>query len=119
MLVEDASGKDAAAKDGWIEHRFSEKFACPDHPECALDELEPRLFSFNSPQGACPACAGLGTVNEFDESLVVPDRTKPLREAIHPWRRNGRRMNIWYARQLRLFAARAEIDLDTPYGELP
>ena len=111
--------EDAAAKDGWAEHRFSEKFACPEHPECALDELEPRIFSFNSPQGACPACAGLGTVNEFDESLVVPDRTKPLREAIHPWRRNGRRMNIWYARQLRLFAARAEIDLYTPYGELP
>jgi excinuclease ABC subunit A len=111
VLVEDGSA--------WQEHRFSEKFACPEHPECALDELEPRIFSFNSPQGACPACAGLGTVNEFDEALVVPDRTKPLREAIHPWRRNGRRMNIWYARQLRLFAARAEIDLDTPYAELP
>ncbi|MFM7052749.1 MAG: excinuclease ABC subunit UvrA [Planctomycetota bacterium] len=107
------------ARDAWEEHRFSEKFACPDHPECALDELEPRLFSFNSPQGACPACAGLGTVNEFDEDLCVPDRTKPLREAIHPWRRNGRRMNIWYARQLRSFAALAEIDLDTPYDKLP
>jgi excinuclease ABC subunit A len=119
VLVEDASGKDAAAKDGWIEHRFSEKFACPDHPECALDELEPRLFSFNSPQGACPACAGLGTVNEFDEALCVPDMTKPLREAIQPWRRNGRRMNIYYARALRSFAALAKIDLDTPYADLP
>ena len=111
--------EDAAAKDGWGEHRFSEKFACPDHPQCALDELEPRLFSFNSPQGACTACAGLGTVNEFDEALCVPDRTKPLREAIQPWRRNGRRMNIYYARQLRSFAALMEIDLDTPYEDLP
>ncbi|MEY3021333.1 MAG: Excinuclease subunit, partial [Planctomycetota bacterium] len=107
------------ADGAWQEHRFSEKFACPEHPECSLDELEPRIFSFNSPQGACPACAGLGTVNEFDETLVVPDQTKPLREAIHPWRRNGRRMNIWYAKQLRLFGARAGVDLDTPYGELP
>ncbi len=115
----DASGKEPGAKDGWVEHRFSEKFACPDHPECALDELEPRLFSFNSPQGACPACAGLGTVNEFDEALCVPDMTKPLREAIQPWRRNGRRMNIYYARALRSFAALAKVDLDTPYADLP
>ncbi|MFZ9916493.1 MAG: excinuclease ABC subunit A, partial [Phycisphaerales bacterium] len=78
-----------------------------------------RLFSFNSPQGACPSCAGLGTVNEFDEDLCVPDRTKPLREAIHPWRRNGRRMNIWYARQLRSFAAHAGVDLDAPYDKVP
>ncbi|MCE2882427.1 MAG: excinuclease ABC subunit UvrA [Planctomycetaceae bacterium] len=114
VLIESESSRDA-----WDEHRFSEKFACPDHPECALDELEPRLFSFNSPQGACPACAGLGTVNEFDEDLCVPDRTKPLREAIHPWRRNGRRMNIWYARQLRSFAAHAGVDLDAPYDKVP
>ncbi|MBI1303441.1 MAG: excinuclease ABC subunit UvrA [Phycisphaera sp.] len=119
VLIEDSTGRDAAAKDGWTEHRFSEKFACAEHPECALDELEPRLFSFNSPQGACPACAGLGTVNEFDEALCVPDTTKPLREAIEPWRRNGRRMNIYYARALRSFAALAKIDLDTPYSELP
>jgi excinuclease ABC subunit A len=111
--------EDAAAKDGWAEHRFSEKFACPDHPQCALDELEPRIFSFNSPQGACSACAGLGTVNEFDENLCVPDMSKPLREAIVPWRKNGRRMNIYYARQLRGFGALAKIDIDTPYSELP
>ena len=118
VLVEDAAGKEPGSKDGWVEHRFSEKFACPDHPECALDELEPRLFSFNSPQGACPACAGLGTVNEFDEALCVPDMTKSLREAIQPWRRNGRRMNIYYARALRSFAALAKVDLDTPYADL-
>lgn len=105
--------------DKWEEHRFSEKFACADHPECSLDELEPRLFSFNSPQGACTACTGLGTVNEFDEELCVPDMSKPLREAINPWRRNGRRMNIYYARQLRGFATLAKIDIDAPYADLP
>ncbi len=113
VLIEDAS-----SRDGWAEHRFSEKFACPDHPECSLDELEPRIFSFNSPQGACSECAGLGTVNEFDEHLCVPDATKPLREAIVPWRKNGRRMNIYYARQLRGFAALMKVDLDTPYEKL-
>ena len=105
--------------DSWAEHRFSEKFACPDHPQCALAELEPRIFSFNSPQGACPACAGLGTVNEFDEDLCVPDRSKPLREAIEPWRRNGPRMNNHYARQLRTFAGRAKIEVTTPFSEIP
>jgi len=119
VLIEDSAGKDATAKDGWSEHRFSEKFACPDHPQCALDELEPRIFSFNSPQGACPDCAGLGTVNEFDENLCVPDMTKPLREAIVPWRKNGRRMNIYYARQLRGFGTLMKLDIDTPYEDLP
>ena len=119
VLIEDAAAKDANSKDGWSEHRFSEKFACPDHPQCALDELEPRIFSFNSPQGACPDCAGLGTVNEFDENLCVPDMTKPLREAIVPWRKNGRRMNIYYARQLRGFGTLMKLDIDTPYEDLP
>ena len=49
----------------------------------------------------------------------MPDMTKPLRESIEPWRRNGRRMNIYYARPLRSFAALAKIDLDTPYADLP
>ena len=111
VLIEDG--------DAWISHGFSEKFACADHPECSLDELEPRLFSFNSPQGACRACAGLGTVNEFDEALVVPDITKPLKDAIQAWRKNGPRMTRLYAKYLRGFAAAAKIDLETPYGELP
>ena len=102
----------------WDEHRFSEKFACPDHPECALEELEPRLFSFNSPYGACSRCDGLGAINEFDESLIVPDETEALCEAIEPWRKNGRRMNIFYGRAIRAFADRMDISKDTPYGKL-
>ena len=52
---------------------YSEKFACPVHPNVSLPELEPRLFSFNSPHGACPGCHGLGTKFEFDPDLIVPD----------------------------------------------
>jgi excinuclease ABC subunit A len=108
-------------KDGaWIEERYSEKFACSEHPECSLEELEPRLFSFNSPHGACAACAGLGRVQEFDERLVVPDQEKGLGDgAIDPWRKNGKRMNIWYARLLRKFCAAFGVDPETPFAKLP
>ncbi len=104
----------------WTEHRFSEHFACPDHPECSIEELAPRLFSFNSPHGACKACAGLGTVNEFDESLVVPDPTRSLKEgAIEPWRKNGRRMNIYYGRLLRKFMEAFDVDPKAPVSKMP
>ena len=113
FLVERADG-------GWEEHRFSEKFACAEHPECALEELEPRLFSFNSPHGACPACAGLGTVSEFDESLVVPDSSLPLSEgAIDAWRRWGPRTNNHYGRLLRRFTTFFKIAPGTPIGKFP
>ncbi len=59
--------------EGWSDQTFSEKFACPDHPHVSLPELEPRIFSFNSPHGACLACHGLGTKFEFDPELIVPD----------------------------------------------
>jgi excinuclease ABC subunit A len=105
---------------GWTEHRFSEKFACPDHPECSLDELEPRLFSFNSPYGACPRCDGLGAISEFDEQLVVSDPDEGFGTgAIEPWRRNGRRMNIYYGRMLRRFADWMEVERSTPFSTLP
>ena len=112
LLVEESDGT-------WSEHRFSERFACPDHPEYSLDALEPRLFSFNSPHGACRNCSGLGRILEFDEELVVPDRNKPVAEAIDPWRRNGKRMNIWYGRQLRKFLDNVGVDRTTPYSKVP
>jgi len=103
----------------WTEHRFSEKFSCPDHPACALEELEPRLFSFNSPQGACPACAGLGHVQEFDAELVVADPNLGVAEgAIEPWRRNGRRMNMYYSRLIRGFCKFFEVPTDMPFSTL-
>jgi excinuclease ABC subunit A len=109
----------AGERSGWSEHRFSEKYACPDHPECAIDELEPRLFSFNSPHGACPQCAGLGTVSEFDLDLVVPDPELPVAEAIEPWRRNGPQMNVYYHRLIRRFCERMGVKPSTPFKRLP
>ncbi|HZL72370.1 MAG TPA: excinuclease ABC subunit UvrA [Planctomycetota bacterium] len=82
---------------------FSEKYACP---WCGLSfgELQPRLFSFNSPYGACPTCDGLGMRPEIDEDLVVPDKTKSIKDgAVEPWRKLGRRMTIRYGRRLREF----------------
>ena len=63
---------------------FSENFACPEHG-AVMDELSPRLFSFNSPYGACPDCHGLGNLRTFSAELVVPDLTSPVYAAIAPW----------------------------------
>jgi excinuclease ABC subunit A len=112
VLVEEEGGS-------WSEHRFSERFACPDHPGYSLEGLEPRLFSFNSPHGACKHCSGLGRILEFDEDLVIPDKTKPVAEAVDPWRRNGKRMNIWYGRQLRKFLDNAGVERTTTYSKVP
>ena len=97
---------------------YSELNACPD---CSIsfDELKARSFSFNSPFGACPTCAGLGQLYYFDEDLVVPDKSLPLEEAIHPWRRMGQ-MNILYHRELLAHIAKQyKVKLSTPYEKLP
>jgi len=101
------------------EYLFNTKFSCPD---CGiyLEELEPRMFSFNSPYGACPACNGLGTLLEFDPDLVVSDKTKTLREgAIDPWRRGSRGYILYYRSLLRELADELNFSLDTPFYKLP
>ncbi|HVS71228.1 MAG TPA: excinuclease ABC subunit UvrA [Phycisphaerae bacterium] len=103
----------------WTDHSYSSKYACPDHPEASLEELSPRLFSFNSPWGACPECSGLGTILEFDEALIVPDDSRPVIEAIEPFRRNGRRMNVWYSRIMRHFCSDFGVEEQTPFADLP
>ena len=98
---------------------FSELNACPD---CGIsfEELKPRSFSFNSPFGACPTCSGIGQLYFFDEELVVPDKTLPLEEAIHPWRRLGGQMAILYHKELlSRIAAQYKVKLSTPYEKLP
>ena len=75
------SPRGRAEHDGkWNESSYSEKFACPEHPEASLEELSPRMFSFNSPYGACKSCDGLGTILEFDPDLIVPDKTQLARK---------------------------------------
>ena len=111
--------QDEKAEGGWRDTTFSENYACPYHPECSLEDLEPRLFSFNSPYGACEACGGLGTIFEFDSDLIVPDRTLSLSEgAVEAWRKQGRRMNIYYNRMIRRFCRDFEIGPDTPFNKL-
>ena len=110
---------DDTAPGGWRDTLFSEKYACPIHPECSLEDLEPRLFSFNSPYGACPECGGLGTIMEFDPQLIVPDEELSLADgAIDAWRKHGTRMNIYYGRMIRQFCKAFGVDRDTPFKKL-
>ncbi|MDF1808701.1 MAG: excinuclease ABC subunit UvrA [Phycisphaerales bacterium] len=93
----------------WTDHAFSEHFADPDHPEISLSELSPRVFSFNSPFGACPDCHGLGVILEFSEELVVPNMDVAiLNNAIQPWKKNGPGGMI-YPRYLRKFCRAFDI----------
>ncbi len=108
----------------WQEATFSESFACA---TCGISfqELEPRLFSFNSPYGACPACSGLGEKIEIDEWKVIPDRTKSIKDgAIVPWSKNlgsGRypSTNPYYMQQVERLLRSRRCKASTPVDELP
>ncbi|MDQ5822525.1 MAG: excinuclease ABC subunit UvrA [Actinomycetota bacterium] len=94
---------------------FSEKFACPDHG-VSLPELQPRIFSFNSPHGACPRCTGLGAQQEIDPDLVVPDPTLSVGEgALVPWSLGN---SSFYESVINAVGERYEIDLDRPWQDL-
>ena len=95
---------------------FSERFACPVHGP-SLVELEPRIFSFNSPHGACPRCTGLGSQMEIDPELVVPDPTLSIGEgAIAPWAVSA---SDYYDQLTQAISERYEVDLETPWQDLP
>jgi excinuclease ABC subunit A len=100
------------------ERRYSEHLACPnDHP-LAIEDLEPRVFSFNAPYGACPECTGLGTKKEVDPELLVPDPERTLREgAIQPW--SGGHTLDYFLRLLEALGEAEHFDLDTPWRKLP
>lgn len=98
---------------------FSEKFACAD---CgiSIDELAPRLFSFNSPFGKCDSCDGLGTLMEIDEDLVIPDKNKSIAEgAIVPWSGTSGKEDSWTYSVLKALSKEYKFSLDTPICELP
>ena len=95
---------------------FSEKFACP-VSGFTIPEIEPRLFSFNNPYGACPVCDGLGTERVVDPALVVPDDTLSLRAgAIAPWSKTS---SPYYLQTLEALARAYHFSTDTPWHKLP
>ena len=102
--------------DGTEELLYSEKNACVD---CGISfpEISPRIFSFNNPHGACPACGGLGSKMYFDPDLVVPNRNLSIRDgAILPW---ANRKSIYYHQMLDALARHYKFDIYTPFKDLP
>ena len=98
---------------------YSQNYACPD---CgvSIEALEPRLFSFNNPYGACPCCSGLGVLLKMDPDVIIPDRSKSFNEgAIHVSGWNTSEAGSMAACYLRALAATYNFSLDTPVGELP
>ncbi len=103
---------------GAREEVFSQQYACP---QCGISysEVEPRVFSFNSPYGACPACNGLGTKLKFDADLIVPDRSKSINGgAIEVWKRGGRGYILYYRWLLRELSRCLGFDLAIPFNKL-
>ena len=114
MVVAIGGGKDG-------DFVFSEKFACV---ECGINfpEIEPRIFSFNSPYGACPSCTGLGSSLEMDPQLVIPNKRLTIAEgAIRPWMSTSHRLGrqSWYWWMLDGLASRYKFSLNTPVEKLP
>jgi excinuclease ABC subunit A len=93
---------------------FSENFACPKHG-AVMEELSPRLFSFNSPYGACPHCHGLGSLRKFSADLVIPDPKAPLYAAIAPW---SDKDNSYYLEILYNLGQALDFEIQTPWYKL-
>jgi excinuclease ABC subunit A len=109
---------DLAEDDPGRRPSYSEALTCPNGHPLAVDDIEPRSFSFNSPFGACPACTGLGVQREVDPELIVPDGSLTLAEgAIAPWARWQER--DYFQRLLEGVANTRGFDLSTPWDELP
>ena len=107
----------AYADDAKTEQRavFSARFACP-VSGFTIDEIEPRLFSFNNPFGACPSCDGLGTASHFDAELIVPDKGQTLRSgALAPWASSTSK---YYLQTLESLARHFSFSLDVPFNKL-
>lgn len=95
---------------------FSARYSCPESG-FTLEEIEPRLFSFNAPQGACPACDGIGTESFFDPQLIIPNTSISLKKgAILPWSNSSL---PYYQQALESIAKHFKFDLDTPWEKIP
>lgn len=103
--------------DGDYEKKYSEHFACVD---CGInfEELTPRMFSFNAPQGACPECNGIGVKMEIDPDLIIPNKNLSLNEgAVTPWAKSNKKEN-YYHQMLEAVARHFAFSMDTPFNEL-
>lgn len=102
------------------EHIFSTKFACPHHG-IGIEELTPRMFSFNSPFGACPECNGIGSMKVVDPELVIPNKNLTIRQgAVDPWSgSNGNNEDTYYYKMMDSLATQYGVDVDTPVKDLP
>ncbi|AFY33485.1 excinuclease ABC subunit UvrA [Calothrix sp. PCC 7507] len=108
------SDKEQITNDNQEELVFSENFACPEHG-AVMEELSPRLFSFNSPYGACPNCHGIGTLKRFSPDLVVPDPEAPVYAAIAPW---SEKDNSYYLELLYSLGQTYGFELQTNWSKL-
>lgn len=98
---------------------FSTKFACPEHG-ISIEEISPRIFSFNAPYGACPDCNGLGMNKNVEPSLVVPDQDLTLRQnAVEAWASSDKNENSIYFSMIRAMAEHYSVSMDMPYNQLP
>jgi len=95
---------------------FSQRYACPDHPDELIPELEPRLFSFNAPQGACPTCTGLGSRMEIDPALVLNPNLTIAEGAIRPYNRVNQ--ESWWLKRLTAVGARHNFSVHAPVKDL-
>ena len=99
------------------EKKYSEHFACVD---CGInfEELTPRMFSFNAPQGACPECNGIGVKMEIDSDLIIPNKNLTLNEgAVTPWAKSNKKEN-YYHQMLEAVSKHFNFSMDTPFNEL-
>jgi excinuclease ABC subunit A len=118
QLPDESKVQSPKSKDQWIETLHSNKMCSPATGK-SFDPPTPKHFSFNAPAGACPVCHGLGQKMIFDEALVVPNFDEPLESSIQPWRRAGKRLNIYYKAMLHSIAAHFGVSMETPYKDLP
>ncbi|NUN66374.1 excinuclease ABC subunit UvrA [Pseudanabaena biceps] len=117
LTASDTDGKSKSTKKEVSKNSiltFSENFACPEHG-AVMEELSPRMFSFNSPYGACPACHGLGSIKTFNPELLVPNPTLPVYAAIAPW---ADKSHTYYISLLSSVGEYAGFEITTPWEQL-
>jgi excinuclease ABC subunit A len=114
------AGGGESGKATWYDRVYSDRHACAEHPQAALAELEPRIFSFNSPFGACPACDGIGSLLELDEGLCVPNAGLSFKQgAIAAFNKNTA-VKMWMLRGIKKMCRAMKLDYDdAPFGTLP